>query len=261
MEDFFISKETPLVIGFGGKGRENSVLALHGQGYLISAVLVPDKLSTVLSSSVKVFQKRGIKIIPCAKADLPLITKTYFDHVLVSIGFPYLLSPSTLLNFKLCLNVHPTLLPRYRGPTSLAYIFYNHETEAGATVHVVDEGMDTGPIVLQKKIPITRFDTLRSVQRKVYEIEPRLILDALDLLQDPKFIPYPQDENLASIFPKKRTPEDSMIDPTKPLLDLFDEIRACDPEDFPAYFIIDGQKICIKLWRPNRPPEDLNDMI
>ena len=86
-------------------------------------------------------------------------------------------------------------------------------------------------------------------------------MQALELLRQPCFVATPQDETQATVFPGKRVPKDSEIDPTKPLIELVNAIRACDPDEYPAFFYVEGQKVCIRLWRPDRPPEDGEDMI
>jgi methionyl-tRNA formyltransferase len=68
-----------------------------------------------------------------------------------------------------------------------------------------------------------------------------------------------QVESEATIFPR-RIPEDSQIDPTQRLIDLFDSIRSSDPDEYPAFFYINGEKVCIKLWRPNKPLDE-HDLI
>jgi methionyl-tRNA formyltransferase len=88
-----------------------------------------------------------------------------------------------------------------------------------------------------------------------------LLIDALQLMDTPGFEPMQQDESQATIYPKKRRPEDSEIDPNKSLVELFDTIRACDPQDFPAFFFIEGQRVCIRLWRPERPVEEDDDTL
>ncbi len=91
------------------------------------------------------------------------------------------------------------------------------------------------------------------VARLVYEvaIKPHATIEAINLMEN-DFVPYKQDEALASIYPKLRKPEDSLIDHTKPLSALVNEIRAADPEEFPAHFYHHGQKVCVRLWRPNK---------
>jgi methionyl-tRNA formyltransferase len=151
------------------------------------------------------------------------------------------------------------LLPQYRGATSGAYILINNEQESGSTVHHLTEHMDQGDIVRQARVNITPFDTIRSMQRKVYQCEPKLLIEALEALER-REKPYPQDEKNASEYLQKRTPTHSEIDPSHSLLDLFNQIRACDSEEFPAYFMIHGEKVCIKLWRPEKPSSE-SDLI
>lgn len=230
------SREDPLVILFGGGGRERIVSRLHDKGERIDAVITLIDRSNKLEQSIRVIRRLGIKMAACDKNRLEETLRPYAGSVLLSIGFPYILRETILAQFKLCLNVHPTLLPRYRGPFSGAYILMNNETEAGSTVHLMEAGVDAGPIILQHKVRLSRFDTVRSMQRKVYDIEPRLVADAMALLRKRGFRPRPQDEKKASVYPGKRIPKDSVIDPAKSLIDLFNAIRACDPEKFSAFF-------------------------
>ncbi len=250
-----------LVVLFGGRDREASIFALHAAGHRIRAIVVPEKPAPRLSASTRKLEDAGLPVVFTGRADLANVLGPFEGSLLLSIGFPFLLKQEHLALFPLCLNVHPTLLPRYRGPTSGAHILMNNETESGATVHLIDEGMDTGPIVLQRRVALSRFDTIRSLMRKVYAIEPELICEAIERVSSPEFRPEPQAEQLASCYPHVRTPNDSRIDPERSLTELFDAIRACDPEDYPAHFYLEGQKVCIRLWRPERPEADGPDMI
>ena len=151
----------------------------------------------------------------------------------------------------IALNIHPTRLPKYRGPASGAYILINGDSISGSTVHLMDKKADAGAIIIQNSVELTPFDTLRSMQSKVYRAEPSLIVEALEKLEHGQNLEI-QNEDEASSYPKIRKPADSIIDPNQPLLKLINEIRACDAEDFPAYFIYHGQKINIKLWRDEK---------
>jgi methionyl-tRNA formyltransferase len=254
-------KAHPFVILFGGWGRERTILRVQAAGYEIRAVLTPKQVKPKLEASIQHLRAAGTTILSCDRADLRSTLQRFQGGVLLSIGFPYLVPDDVLKLFTLSLNVHPTLLPRYRGPTSGPYILMSNEKESGSTVHLMEAGPDTGPIVLQRTVPLSRFDTIRSLRRKVYAIEPNLVVDTLALLDTPGFKSRPQDESQATWYPTRRKPEDSEIDPTKSLLDVYDQIRACDPDEFPAYFYIEGQKVCIRLWRPQRPVTDDDDML
>jgi len=254
-------KDNSVLVLFGGLGREATVLRLQAEGYRIKAVVTSAKASPPAQESLEIIEDAGINVIKCLKETLRVTLDPFAGCTLISISFPYLLPGDLLAKFRVCLNVHPTLLPHYRGPTSGAYILVNNEPETGSTVQEIDAGMDTGPIVLQRTVKLSRFDTIRSMQRKTFALEPDLLIDALQLMDTPGFEPVQQDESQATIYPKKRRPEDSEIDPNKSLVELFDTIRACDPEDFPAFFFIEGQKVCIRLWRPERPVEEDDDTL
>ena len=241
---------------FSGPRREKSLIYLREQGWEIKRIIIPLNLAEPLKDSRTIFERQGFEVILAKRDDLPRIAAATRADILLSIGFQYILPEKVIKCYKLALNSHPTLLPKYRGPTSGTYILLNAETESGLTVHLLDAGMDTGPIVWQKKFLISPFDTLRSVQNKSYALEPEALAEALQLSQTEGFIPQPQDESQASTFPRKRTPEDSEIDPHKSILALYDTIRACDPEKFPAFFYWQGQKVCLKLWRPDKQGDD-----
>lgn len=238
-------KRYPLVILFGGWGREGAVIKLCSAGFKIRAVLVPERQSEKLRKSIDRIKARGLRIIICNRKKAETELNKLRGGILLSIGFPYLLSRRIIKKFKHCLNVHPTLLPKYRGPTSFAYVIMNNEKETGSTAHILDSRMDAGPIVLQKKVRLSRFDTINSMRRKVYALEPKLIVDALNLLDDPLFRPVAQDDSIATVFPRSRRPKDSRIDPRQPLIKLYDKIRACDDKEFPAFFYLDGRKVFV----------------
>lgn len=240
------------IILFGGAGREACISRMLSDGVKVLAIIVPLARSAKLESVVSKLRELPCELIEVDKESLNFVLTTFSGSALLSIGFPYLLPKHLFSLFKPAINIHPTLLPRYRGAASGAYILINNEQESGSTVHYLSEHMDQGDIVSQANVILNPFDTVRSMQRKVYECEPQLLIDALDALEHGA-ITYPQDEKNASEYPLKRTPAHSEIDPSLPLLDLYNSIRACDPEEFPAYFMIYGEKVCIKLWRPEKP--------
>lgn len=247
----------PWVVLFGGVGRQGVIERLVAEGVDVRVVLVPSIQSQRLKESVSRIAKLGLKIIEIKRDELQYVLDSEQDCLLLTVGFPYIIPKFIYSRHKIALNIHPTLLPKYRGPTSGAYILINNETESGSTVHFLEEEPDKGDIVLQSHVDLTPFDTVRSLQRKVYEQEPSLIIEALHNLDlgKPKTI---QDEAVSSTYPKKRTPLDSEIDPTKPLLELFNVIRASDSEEFPAFFYHHGVKVYIKLWREAKPADELD---
>jgi methionyl-tRNA formyltransferase len=239
------------IVLFGGAGREACIERMLAEGVQLEAIVVPALRNARLEQSVARLRALPCKLVEVERAGLAGALHPWAGKSILSIGFPYLIPVELLALFKPALNLHPTLLPRYRGPTTAAFILLNNETESGSTVHHMTAEMDRGDIVVQSRMPLTAFDTIRSMQRKVYASEAQLVMDALAALENDAPA-QPQDESQASEFPKKRTSADSEIDPSLPLTALFNQIRACDPNDFPAFFYHNGEKVCIRLWRPGK---------
>lgn len=215
-----------------------------------------DRLNPVIQFA----EQEGIpyRCIDCN--ELEKILDKYNYDILVTLGWPYLLDRRVLEKSKYAINVHPTLLPKYRGYRSGPFILLNDEKESGVTVHLLTERLDAGDIISQVSFPVSIFDTPKSMKRKTDEIEGMALVDAINKIQKNCCEFIPQDESLASQYDEIRTPNDSIIDWDRPLKELYSAIRACDDEKYPAFFYVEGQKVCIKLWRPNRP-ENESDMI
>ena len=246
------------IILFGGSGREGVIDRLMSEGIAIVAIIVPAKQSIKLKTSVRNIKSMGLNISEVTPNALEHVLINYNGSNILSIGFPYIIPQNILMRHKIAINIHPTLLPKYRGPTTGAYILINNEKESGSTVHHMAKEVDSGDIILQKKVKLSPFDTIKSLQRKVYSIEPDLISEAFCLLD--KNIARKQDLTKGSIFFKRRKPSDSQINPNKPLIELVNEIRACDAKHFPAFFYYHGEKVNLKLWR-DKKPNDADDEI
>lgn len=103
-------------------------------------------------------------------------------------GYMRILSPDFVRQWPgRILNIHPSLLPKYRGLSPQRRALEAGETEAGCTVHVVDEGTDTGPVVLQKRVPVEPSDTEETLSARILEQEheayPEAIAKVLDELK------------------------------------------------------------------------------
>lgn len=241
-------KDSAWIVLFGGAGRQRVISHMRTKGLRIKKVIVPQRRSQGLDEAVAQLIEKDFDLIEVNKRNLAERLGSLSSFQLLSLGFPYIVPRELLGRHPIALNVHPTLLPKYRGPSTGAYILINGEEKSGSTVHLMVEEIDKGAIVLQREVPLSPFDTIRSMQRKVYSIEPQLVVDAIERIhQGAPFVE--QNEEEASVYPSLRRPEDSKIDPSRPLLDLINEIRACAPDDFPAFFLYHGQKVGIKLWR------------
>jgi methionyl-tRNA formyltransferase len=251
--------EKSWVVLFGGANRENVIFKLVEMSVDLKVIFVPKIQDTKLEKSIYKLNILNVKIIQVSRSDINENLKEFEGCALLSVGFPYLLSGEIIKRYSTRLNMHPTLLPQYRGPTTGPYILINNEKESGSTVHLLEEKMDSGDIVAQSRVSISKFDTVRSLQRKVYETEPCLIKKALINLDSGADL-IKQVEEKQSTYPKKRQPKDSEIDSSVALLDLFDQIRACDPDNYPAFFMLNGEKVCIRLYRQEKDATQI-DMI
>jgi len=106
-----------------------------------------------------------------------------------------------------CLNRHGALLPKYRGRLAPFWAYLNGEEETGVSIHFIDEQLDNGPILVQKKIPITESDSVDTLLDKIFfEIAPAAMLEALDLIRTGEYLhcQMENDAGKASYFTSPR---------------------------------------------------------
>ncbi len=108
--------------------------------------------------------------------------KTAGIDFVVLAGFMRILSPQFIQNFKnKILNVHPALLPAFKGSRAIEDAFHYGVKVTGVTIHLVDEKVDHGPIILQETVVIEQKDTLAKLKKKIHALEHRLYPKAIDL--------------------------------------------------------------------------------
>ena len=144
-----------------------------------------------------------------------------------------------------CLNIHPAFLPQYRGRYSTAHAIFNGENHTGVTLHWMDEGTDTGPIIFQAPIAIEPDDTAKSLYQKFIIEGEKLFLKFLDLWLAKKSIPSRnQDNSLATYYPKA-LPNNGKIDWAWPGEKIKNFIRAMTFEPYPPIEINIQDKVMI----------------
>lgn len=146
--------------------------------------------------------------------------------LLLSFYFRQMMKPRTLsLAAAGALNLHGSLLPRYRGRAPVNWVLVNGETETGVTLHYMDEKPDHGDVVAQRRVAISRDDTALTLTRKL-AAEARLLLrDAYPALLRGEAPRTPQDHARASYFGARR-PEDGRIDWQRPAEAVRNLVRA-----------------------------------
>src|SRR4029079_1891612 len=139
---------------------------------------------------------------------------------------------------------HPSLLPKYRGASAINWALIKGETVTGLTLFWVDRGIDTGPILLQKEVPVDPEDTTGSLYfNKIFPLGIKAIGEAVDLIKRGNPPRISQDESKASYDPPCRD-EHAKIDWSKPALEVHNLIRGCDPQPG-AHATYDGKMVRI----------------
>jgi methionyl-tRNA formyltransferase len=127
-----------------------------------------------------------------------------------------------------CLNLHASLLPRWRGAAPIQAAIAAGDRESGITVMYMDEGLDTGDILLQRKIDISPSDTGGSLHDRLAEVAPEALLESLSLLAAGNAPRIPQDKSLATYAPKLNR-EDGRLNWNETAEAIERKIRAYDP--------------------------------
>jgi methionyl-tRNA formyltransferase len=165
-----------------------------------------------------------------------------------------------------CLNVHTSLLPKYRGAAPIQWAILNDEPETGVTIMKMDAGMDTGAIVSQQKTPISPEDNAQTLHDRLAKMGARLLVQTIPEYVDRKIFPRPQPSEGASLAPKIKK-QDGQIDWTRPARMIWNRVRGLMP--WPGAFTwlpAQGQRQFLKIWeaemvddpRPSQPGTILN---
>ncbi len=150
-------------------------------------------------------------------------------EVIVVAAFGQILPPEVLaIPPHGCLNIHASLLPRYRGAAPIAAAILAGEEQTGVTLMLMDEGMDTGPILAQAGCPIEPQDTTGSLSVRLAHLGAELLLETLPRWLGGQIVPQPQDHGRAT-YCRTITKKDGLIDWSLPAPALWLRVRAYHP--------------------------------
>ena len=150
-------------------------------------------------------------------------------ETIVVMAYGQILPASVLeIASRACLNLHASLLPRHRGAAPIQAALVAGDSETGITVIYMDEGLDTGDILLKKTLPILPNDTGGSLHNRIASSGPPALFEALDRLERGTAPRLPQEASQATYAPKL-TREEGRIDWTEPAKSIERKIRAYDP--------------------------------
>lgn len=149
--------------------------------------------------------------------------------VIVVVAFGQILSKEILKIPRFgCINLHASLLPKYRGAAPINWVIINGDKVTGVTTMLMDEGLDTGDILLQKEVEIEEGDTAETLHDKLAKTGAKLLLETLYRLKEGKITPIPQDHSKATMTPMLKK-EDGLIDWEKGAKEISNLIRALTP--------------------------------
>lgn len=239
------------IIFFGTPGfAAESLKAIHAAGYPILAVVTaPDKAAgrgyQLQASAVKsTALELGLTVLQPANLKAPEFIETlksYRADLQVVIAFRML--PEVVWNMPPLgtFNLHASYLPWYRGAAPINRAIMNGETETGITTFFLKHAIDTGSIILQKKIAILPEDNAGTLHDKLMLSGAQLVIDSLDLISSGTYTLQPQPEGDYPHAPKIFT-EDCKIDWTNSAMMVHNQIRGLAP--YPAAFTeFNGKKL------------------
>jgi methionyl-tRNA formyltransferase len=149
--------------------------------------------------------------------------------LIVIVAYGQILKPSVLAVPPMgVVNVHASLLPEYRGAAPIQWAIVRGATETGVTTMYVNERMDAGDVILQRRVPIEPEDTAGTLQVRLAGVGAALLSESLDLVAAGRAPRVPQDESRATYAPRLRK-EDGRIDWTLPATAIRDRVRGFNP--------------------------------
>jgi methionyl-tRNA formyltransferase len=170
-----------------------------------------------------------------------LLAADYDVMVVAAYG---LILPRATLDIKPCINIHGSLLPRWRGAAPIHRAIEAGDLETGVTIMEMEEGLDTGPMLLMERLPILDTDTTGSLHDKLADMGGRMIVDALNRMAAGGLQAEPQPE-VGVTYAAKISKEEAKLDLQRPALELARKVRAFNP--FPGAHAQAGG-VTIKVW-------------
>ena len=232
--------------------------ALHAAGHEIALVLTrPDKPAQrgqkLLASPVKQWaQSHGIEVWQPRTLRDPDVTQRLRSvdcQAMVVAAYGLLLPPDVLsVPPRGCLNIHASLLPRWRGAAPIQRAVQAGDAQTGITIMQMDVGLDTGPIRLVRPLPIGRDETSGSVHDRLAVLGAQAIVEAIGLLEADRLPMSPQPPDGVT-HAAKIVKADGLIDWSHPAQAIVDQLRAFDPAPGCVAELARLPGTALKLWR------------
>ena len=192
-----------------------------GRHLEVSGTLVK---STAEAAKLKIFQPENIKSSESVK-----FLKSLAADLFVIVAYGQIFSQEVLDIPKIMpINIHASLLPRYRGAAPINWAIINGDKKSGVSIMFVTRKMDAGPIIIQKEIKVENKDTAVTLEEKLRLLGSGLLMDALGIIDRRDYCLMEQDEDKVVYAPKLKK-EDGLIDWNASAADIHNQIRGLGP--------------------------------
>jgi methionyl-tRNA formyltransferase len=227
---------------------------LKGPDPVVGVVTQPDRPAgrgqrSIPSPVRRVAESHQIPVATPEKLRVPAFLETlrsWAPELIVVVAYGRILPRSVLdLPAQGCLNVHYSLLPKYRGAAPVAWAILNGDEKSGVTTMRLVEKMDAGPVFLQAELPLAPDETTASLEAKLVPIGARLLWETIQGLKNGSITPKPQREEEAT-YASMLKKEDGRIDWTQPAKSIERRVRAYYPWPS-AYTYLKGK--LLKIYR------------
>lgn len=268
----------PRVVFFGMRylGSPPSLRALIAAGYDVRAVVMPGPpgmtalppldpsksgsgdfipLSVVSVGSEEnvddIARAAGIPVLLAGSLRRPDVVEAIaaYEPDVIAVSCFTLRVPRVLLDLPRfgCVNVHPSLLPRWRGVDPVFWTLRSGDEETGITIHLMDEGFDTGPVLIQERIAVPEGIRQADFERELSERAALLLVKAIDGLVADEIAPAPQDEGLAINAPEP-SPEDYVVPTDRSARWAYNFVRGVAPFEGPLmlHVVSTGERIPLR---------------
>jgi methionyl-tRNA formyltransferase len=214
---------------------------MHLQPSAVKQYAVAHGIEVLQPLSLRTDSKDALRAEQALAAHARLLSTPYDVMVVAAYG---LILPRSTLDIKPCINIHGSLLPRWRGAAPIHRAIEAGDAETGITIMEMEEGLDTGPMLLIERIAIGRHDTTGVLHDKLAALGGKMIVEALNKMQHGQLEAVPQPEAGVN-YAAKISKEEAALDFTQSAAEISRKIRAFNP--FPgAHGAVNG--VNVKLW-------------
>lgn len=194
----------------------------------------------------------GIPVLQPEKASEPAFLdafKAWRPDVAITAAYGQILTDAFLaIPARATINIHPSLLPKYRGAIPVPQALMEGETESGVTILFTVKKLDAGNVIAQERTPIGPEETAGALTLRYFALGAKMLEPALKKLQDPAFTGEPQDEKKVTHC-RKIEKQQGMIDWEQPAEDSFNRFRAFNP--WPgSYTFLQGKRLAVTEMAP-----------